>query len=273
MTLCLFLYTIWNVHTHGWTTSNILLPTEDDAQAIGFYNDSFYILGGTRNPNQMTQYNTAQSEMTTLSSLSVSVVGVSQFYTTLDDILYMIHPSGDSFSAYDLLKTNIFIANWNNMTPPVTTHGSSCIQTMPGYLFVVGGGDGTGPYSSALQIYSWFVNTPSMSIKRGRVTCVIHPYNNKLYALSGSSDSTWFEARIEAINISQMDAINTIWIMGNALVTIIGWCVQRTISDTWTTYNDVNQVFDVVTEQVSNGGSLNYGVEGAATIMVDNVVY
>eukprot|EP01083_Nonionella_stella_P226072 803225_1 len=286
MTLFFLFYTIWNVHIHGWTTSNILLPTADSAQAVGFYNDSFYILGGVINGNQMTQYNTAQNEMITLPSLSVSVIGDSQFYSTLNDILYMIHRSGDSFSSYDL-KTNTFIANWNNMTPPVTTHGPACVQTMTGYLFVVGGGDGSGPYSSALQIYSfgnnsWFINTPSMNIKRGRLTCIIHPSNNKLYALSGSSDSTWYEASIEAINVSQMDAIQSeSWVTLSSQLLIGVYSPRSVIHDTSIiviggyrgSYIALNQVVDVVTEQVSDGGSLNYGAEAAATIMVGNVVY
>eukprot|EP01083_Nonionella_stella_P180419 643304_1 len=71
-----------------WTQSPTLLPTNNVHQAIGYFNHTISMLGGSGNGNGLVHYDIVSDQMTIGTSFNHSLSGWSQFYTQIGEKLY-----------------------------------------------------------------------------------------------------------------------------------------------------------------------------------------
>eukprot|EP01083_Nonionella_stella_P002023 5826_1 len=71
-----------------WTQSPTLLPTTNHRQAIGYFNHTISILGGSGDEMKLVHYDILSDQMTIGTSFNHSVYGFSQFYTQIGAKLY-----------------------------------------------------------------------------------------------------------------------------------------------------------------------------------------
>eukprot|EP01084_Bolivina_argentea_P214886 364762_1 len=246
--------------------------------AIGHYNDTIYLLGGVNNPYQMVQYDIKNSEFTDYTTTYLSDNTGSQisgqYYTSLSNILYMIHPDGNRFSTFDL-TTKIFQSDWNSIRIPTDVNAYGCLASTTDYLFVLGGF--SGGYLNRFQALKistmiWSTSISSLNTARGQCCCNFHPTTNEVYAIGGEGSS----GTIEKINVEN-DIFNRGWgYIDNLLDSSIysrSMIHKDTILVVGGRYTDAVQVIDITTGQLSSGGHLSYAVSRVSAIIVNNIAY
>eukprot|EP01084_Bolivina_argentea_P253855 426577_1 len=276
-----------------WTTATSTLPRADARAAIGHYNQSIFILGGTNYRFQLTEYNIVNDKFIDYgtSVLGDHTYGSGQFYTQINNILYIINVGGASLSTFDT-TTKIFTPNYNDVTIPIAVDTTSCLaSTNDGsYLFVVGGGPNSSPLTS-LQIFNmqsntWLSNTPAMQTQRSKFSCIVHPTKNELYAIGGINGTNvpWLNS-VEVLNVNHA-SLNNIefqtWryiddnllhpisasravMVGNDILVIGGGNSDGYVDDI--------QIINAITYQISSGGFMNYAIMEETVIVVDNTIY
>eukprot|EP01084_Bolivina_argentea_P132931 234567_1 len=105
----------------SWVTSNLILPRGGDANmAIGYFNDSIFLLGGNAYGYQMLEYKVFEKEFIDHGELAISdnTFGFGQYYTQINDTIYIIDPDGDKLSVFHM-NTKIFEKSWNSVVIPL----------------------------------------------------------------------------------------------------------------------------------------------------------
>eukprot|EP01084_Bolivina_argentea_P001627 3000_1 len=283
----------------AWLSGTTLIPRPTTNMAIGYYNGFIYLLGGARtySVKQLLQYDIINNEFIDNGqyNLPVSIFGNGQFYTQINNYLYIINPDqGNTFVRFDL-QTKTFESHWNtiNIHKPVRHLG--CLASTTQYLFVIGGHNYANGLLNAFQVFNllyniWLTNTSSMYQGRVECSCIVHPETNRLYAIGGY-DLFLPLNTIESILISD-NIPNQNWkYMTHNLIyaaqqsrSIIYKIYIFVIGGIYTYKNDLDskiyrfnidqlQVINTITGEISLGPLLNYGIYGTAAINVHDIAY
>eukprot|EP01083_Nonionella_stella_P209589 759607_1 len=234
LTLFLPSYIIASYDYNDWIgPSSPTLPRDVYQAAAGYdsTNNRIWILGDWPGDKSLMSYDIDSNFFTNYSALSNGITGLGNFYTQIDDILYMISGIGGSYSypagstpvIHNKLSTfNVntaqFTYYYQNIDIPLTvdTYGESdgCLASIDDALFVLGGGHGNVykyEYVQVLNLTSstWIYSPDIAYLNEGRLftSCVVHPYNNALYVIGGYNRSLE-TATIEKLYVGDLAQIS-----------------------------------------------------------------
>eukprot|EP01083_Nonionella_stella_P139855 427523_1 len=286
-------FVIISLCTSQWISPDHVLPRASHEMAVGAYNKTVFLLGGSNpNPNQLVEYKIDSNVFIDhgASALSNSLSCSSQCSTQMDNKLYIITwYSAQSLSIYNM-ATNTFTPDWAAPFPIEVNHYACLTSSFP-YLFVVGGyrNFGASPidyhYMDTIQILhvetKQWTDGPVMLTKRGRFSCAM--YQDELYAIGGvyGDSAGEYLSSIEKINIQSKSseyignligpAESTRAVIYNDLIWVIGGLYRTSDS---IMIRDTVHIIDPITANVSlSSERLIYPVDGVAAIVVNNVIY
>eukprot|EP01084_Bolivina_argentea_P223661 378388_1 len=278
--------------SRSWNSSSVPLLGSQSTMGIGYYNNSIFLIGGT-NKKQVTEYDITSDIMIDYGTDAIpyDINGNAQFYTQVDEILFMINPSGNTISTYNL-KTHQFTYSWNDVTIPISGAGSQgCMTSINNYLFIVGGKLTNNNNKNTFQIlnmstYEWTIGS-NMIYTRSSPSCNVHPVTETLYVIGGYSGymSTLNPRKtIEKIFVGENINIGTqIWeqlndqlldftfhrsVVFEDYIIIIGG--YRPSAPKILEIQSINCLTDDVQHFT---GFLNYGISGAGVIIAQNTLY
>eukprot|EP01083_Nonionella_stella_P182428 656475_1 len=265
-------------------TSTSTLPYTDLMMAYGEHDGSIYIIGGDKHRKQLTEYDIQQNAIIDLGSSIISddtrIGGQS---TQIGSILYMIDPSGDKLSVFDM-QSKVFENNWHSVTFPQRLDYTGCLASTTEYLFVVGGYklfatlDHLQTYDLSLQ--TW-LSTVYMNELRQGPACLVHPVPSlRLYALGGWAG--FFRSDFESIDIDA-DITQQTWQNRGNLITAMnaGRCVSYSTlifcvggRERVDAFLNTIQVIDPMNgDVVTEGDTLGTGVYAPAVVLVGQIIY
>eukprot|EP01084_Bolivina_argentea_P220513 373698_1 len=270
----------------NWTTGTTKLPRIDNKYAIGHYNNTIFLIGGQSNPYQLVEYDIMQNQFSDkgLIAISDSTAGAGQFYTQINNAIYMIDSSGNHLSRYDM-KNKLFENQWSNIIFETNVGFKGCLSSANGYMFVVGGEGSQNVFQVLnLSTNTWMENAPPMNTARKSFSCIANPTTNELYAIGGWTGGTIPRDRIEKIYIgNNIEQQNWIYI-DNLLIPV---SISRSILIKHT--NEIlvvggsyqtglklakrMQLINCTAGKVSYGGFLSSKVKLTSAIIVNNVAY
>eukprot|EP01083_Nonionella_stella_P129229 392052_1 len=205
LTLLLPSHILASYDYNNWIApSSPTLSRDIDMSAVGYdsSNNTIWILGGypyNGDPQSLISYDIVSNLFTdyTVTALSDDVWGWGDFYTQIDDILYMIDPLGNKLSTFNV-KTAQFTYHYQNIDIPHEVSESGCLASIDDALFVVGGASWIGGSPSKhvqvlnLTNSTWIVSPEVDYLNHGRrsTSCIVHPYNNALYAIGGDNGTS-----------------------------------------------------------------------------------
>eukprot|EP01084_Bolivina_argentea_P107497 192194_1 len=267
-------------------TSDLQLPRAFTGGAIGYHNDTIFLLG---QDESLVEYIISKNNITDHgAALPTDLYGNSQFYTQIDETLYMIDPLIFAISSYDL-NTNVF--NYEAFVPIGRT--KQCLAGVANNLFVLGGYTHKTTYSN-FQIFNissqeWS-SGPDMLYNRHGFTCNVHPITEELYAIAGFETQLtknpvqrYYRSEIEKINISSIKNItNEAWIQLPQPL-FPGYQVRSVVFEDYIfviggLYNDnkrihIQSINCVTGEVTTEAAFLNYGVSKAGAIIANELLY
>eukprot|EP01084_Bolivina_argentea_P297116 511802_1 len=283
-------------YTGTWQSGTSVLPRADSFMAIGHWNGSIFLLGGTNERNALVEYNIISDQMIDYgnNSLPTRIFGYNTFYTQQNELLFMIDPFDNVLNVMDL-SSKMFISNWHsvNMTPPIES-GFRCLASTQEFIFMMGGYNTEYKIINDLQIlslstYAWIPNAPSMFWKRYNHACVFHPESEKLYVMGGygkpvncsgycSGDITSVEEiKVENIlNNKWEKTTDLLFARHSARATTYGYNILVIGGDVWDdslgNYKDIDEVevINIYTNKVTLTARLNYPISSAAIINVQD---
>eukprot|EP01084_Bolivina_argentea_P268075 455232_1 len=221
------------------------------------------------------------------SVLANDTLGTGQYYTQINDTVYMISPSGDQFNIYNL-QNKQFINNWNDIVINTNVANKACIASNSNYIFVVGGGENGGVLNDfqALDLLAnaWVQNTSPLNKGRYAHSCVVHEEVGYLYAIGGygtGGQRTGYT--VEKTNVSVTNISNSNWTQ-LPLELLEGTAGTRSIiykstiwiltGYWWNKYHDTIQILNVTNDQISWGPTMQNAVENSSPINVhDYIMY
>eukprot|EP01083_Nonionella_stella_P129230 392053_1 len=206
LTLLLPSHILASYEYNNWIApSSPTLPRDIRWAAVAYdsSNNTIWILGDfpyNGDPRSLISYDIDSNIFTdyTATALSDYVWGWGDFYTQIDDILYMIDPSGDKLSTFNV-NTAQFTYYYQNIDIPLGALNYGCLASIDDALFVLG----AGPTPSLLDpkkhvqvlnltTRTWIVSPEVDYLNHGRrsTSCIVHPYNNALYAIGGDNGTS-----------------------------------------------------------------------------------
>eukprot|EP01083_Nonionella_stella_P092765 259795_1 len=283
-----------------WIVGNPSFPRVFSAAAIGFWNNSIFILGGyaaadaqSTGLKQFVEYNLVNSSIMDHGAnyFSQSIFGIGQFYHQQHNYLYMIDPFSQTLCMLDLSATTKELqSNWNSVTIPHNVNAYGCLVGNDEYLFIVGGDStvGYGDYVDYLQILQlsplqWLSNTPSLNSGRRSAACIIHESSGFLYAIGGFGGPGLIK-EIEKVNIANI--LSNSWQITSELIysadgarAILYDSDYILVFGGWRAFsphvaNEYIQIIDTKTDTVSlSSSTLHFPVETATVIKIENKMY
>eukprot|EP01083_Nonionella_stella_P290033 986872_1 len=283
-----------------WIVGNPSFPRVFSAAAIGFWNNSIFILGGyaaadaqSTGLKQFVEYNLVNSSIMDHGAnyFSQSIFGIGQFYHQQHNYLYMIDPFSQTLCMLDLSATTKELqSNWNSVTIPHNVNAYGCLVGNDEYLFIVGGDStvGYGDYVDYLQILQlsplqWLSNTPSLNSGRRSAACIIHESSGFLYAIGGFGGPGLIK-EIEKVNIANI--LSNSWQITSELIysadgarAILYDSDYILVFGGWRAFsphvaNEYIQIIDTKTDTVSlSSSTLNFPVSSTSVIIVENTIY
>eukprot|EP01083_Nonionella_stella_P095416 267875_1 len=282
----------------SWTQSSTNMPVTRAESAVGFSSTHHvaWILGGYGSEKYVMLFNVTSKSFTDYTydenHLSLNIAGKAQFYTQIEEYVYMINNAGFQIIRFnmDLGVQDSFVIN----VPQIVYHGgytahgdqpclASVTQSGLQYLFVVGGTEYYGQssrYASAkhnLQILNLNDNTwsngPNMTIPRGHNSCITNKNGDKLYTIGGWTDDG--ADTVEMLNISNVLNISNQWVVlpdllspgmgqtravlnGKDIVIVGGWAFDAGVS---------TNIIDTFTDTIIVSGSLYTQVSGTTPVV------
>eukprot|EP01084_Bolivina_argentea_P175128 303324_1 len=281
----------------GWITSSVSMPRENYDMAIGYYDNSIYLLGGYIHQFQLIEYDIGTNKMIDHgeNKLPTKVYGEAQYYSVSNNIIFMIDHFGANLFTFDL-TTLSFINDGNNIhfNIPYNVSTEACIASTDEFLYIVGGRNSENIFLNTLQIFTistneWSTTTPAMKSKRGALTCNIHPQNNMLYAIGGTVEIIESKGgldTVEAILINTANIDNQEWeYLGGHLIHPVSFArsiIYRTsilvlggiFQGETNAYYDWGaiQVIDITTGMISLGGGMGADYKHSA-IIANDIIY
>eukprot|EP01083_Nonionella_stella_P143158 444256_1 len=274
-----------------WIVGNPSFPRVFSAAAIGFWNNSIFILGGyaaadaqSTGLKQFVEYNLVNSSIMDHGAnyFSESIYGFGQFYHQQHHYLYMISPSSQTLCMFDLSTTAKELQyNWNSVTIPHNINSRGCLAGNDEYLFIVGGDD-TFLRMQILQLspLEWLSNPPSLNTARRNAACIIHESSGFLYAIGGWPSWQSFE-KVSITNILSnswqitpdllhpADGARALLYDSDYILIIGGWRAYEPHIG-----NEYVQIIDTKTDIVSlSSSTVNFPVQAATVIIAENTIY
>eukprot|EP01083_Nonionella_stella_P065340 171113_1 len=259
--------------------------------AIGAYNDSIFILGGSittvNNQRQMTEYQIEFNNMVYYGPnyLSHDFVNYGTYYAQLGHMLYIMNEGGASLSVYDMKNKQM---DFNFTTIPVkqTTSSYSCLAATKTYLIVTSAGDYSITDSNmTIQTFSliamqWTNNIQSMNQKRFAHSCIVDPVTNILYVIGGDSRQELLDS-VETVHTnasvptwSYIDKLSVAArgtravLFNDDMIFVIGGRTSDNV------HLDIVQIINTVDNTVSMlSQQLPYTLESTAAVVVHGVLY
>eukprot|EP01083_Nonionella_stella_P093297 261403_1 len=289
LTLLLPSHILASFDYNNWIApSSPTLSRDIDMSAVGYdsSNNTIWILGGypyNGDPQSLISYDIVSNLFTdyTVTALSDDVWGWGDFYTQIDDILYMIDPSGDKLSTFNV-NTAQFTYYYQNIDIPLGALNYGCLASIDDALFVLGGGTSSKHVQVLnLTTRTWIVSpeVDYLNQSRTRSSCIVHPYNNALYAIGGIPDTETIEKLhvgdlahlsqykwefIESLPHPMSDLRSVVY--ENDIVSIGGY-------NTVTLAENEVFVIDVTTDTVRLSGSMPFDCIRTGFIVARNVLY
>eukprot|EP01083_Nonionella_stella_P070018 187061_1 len=172
------------------TPSTPTLFRADYAMAIGSYGQSIYILGSLNYDHvfQLTEYNISGNVFIDhgLNKFPKEVYGEGQYFTQMDNVLYMIHYEGVILTSYDL-QTDVFNDNYQTIPSNIGEYG--CLTSTDDHLYVIGGyfRNKNLDIVQLLDLTNniWLSGIPSLQQARCSPACAVVPSTNVLYVIGG----------------------------------------------------------------------------------------
>eukprot|EP01084_Bolivina_argentea_P294135 506027_1 len=259
--------------------SPMYLPATCYSMAIGYKSNKIWILGGLHyHSQQLVSYDTDSNNFTAFGDpiLPNDVYGYGQYYTQINDMLYMVNPSGSWLDQFNM--NNQKFSKFSGPEIPVNVDNTACLTSYKNYLIVL---EGYTVQVMNVGLTTWLSDVPSMQVYRQAFSCIAH--NNYLYAIGGSTNggTDKFDS-IEKLNLNdidniehehwifidnlnaKMDATRAIIFENNIMVIPGQGCGLYCI--------DIN-IIDTNTGIVTVNGKLNYSVGWTAAIIVNEILY
>eukprot|EP01084_Bolivina_argentea_P007746 14536_1 len=166
--------------------------------SVGSYNGSIFILGGGSSYYSM-QYASGVFDVLETAETLYNIQGTGDYYTQIDDSLYMIDASRSYLNKYNMnTKKSFTLKEFKEIEINVGMTG--CLTSTDDFIFVLGGNSGTNVQILDLKTMNWLNNIPSMQIQRYDHSCIVDPITSSLWAIGGQNDETYLNS-IETINI------------------------------------------------------------------------
>eukprot|EP01083_Nonionella_stella_P093296 261398_1 len=256
------------------------------AVGYGSINNTIWILGSHYGQleRQLMSYDIDSNLFTDYSATALSndVSGWGDFYTQIDDILYMIDPWNDTLSTFNVNTAQFAYYYQNIEIPHTVSDNDGCLASIDDALFVLGGGT-SYKYVQVLNLTAttWIVSPEVDYLNHGRrsTSCIVHPYNNALYAIGGIPDTETIEKLhvgdlahlsqykwefIESLPHPMSDLRSVVY--ENDIVSIGGY-------NTVTLAENEVFVIDVTTDTVRLSGSMPFDCIRTGFIVARNVLY
>eukprot|EP01084_Bolivina_argentea_P273605 466107_1 len=194
-----------------------VLPRQTRSFAIGVYEDTITMIGGTpsnTNAKQLFQYDTRNNAFIDngTSALSQDIWNEGSFYTQSKNILYIMHYNNPAIHTYNL-QSNEFVTNVaNSLNPPM--YVGQCLASTKDHLFITGGRYlNQNQYLNDVQMMNISTKTwiwiSNMNDKRYVHSCTIDPITNILYVISGvdytNNNNIIYHKSIERIEINNIN--------------------------------------------------------------------
>eukprot|EP01084_Bolivina_argentea_P319770 554660_1 len=292
--LCCVSVTSSTIDYGAWYESQVSMPRANDQMAIAHdtNNSIIWLVSGKSNKQQLVSFNYHHFNFTDYglyylnsSGLITASAGVGQYYTQINNILWMIDAHGTSFNIFDI-ATNIFKHNYSSIVFPQNVHSSSCLASIDNnYLVVNGGQNEVGYYLNTVQIlnissFEWITNVPNLNIARGYHSCIVHHKSEKMYVMGGYdyfANGDTYQDSIEVLDVSDMSNIqHKSWMnIGNLLTRMLGHRSVIYKDDILVfggrsryRYEGTINVINTLTNAVSNGGHLGFTANYMSPIVV-----
>eukprot|EP01083_Nonionella_stella_P190188 704471_1 len=275
-----------------WTTEtspSLRLPRAERQMAIGAWNGSIFILGGSGYHRALVEWDIADNQMidhgtTYLPNMTLISSKPAQFWSQQEEILYMISNELNSFSVFNL-RDKEYILNYKNTTIPIAPLIASCLASYDDRLFVVGGKNQSNGAVNTLQIYNitrdeWSYGA-SLNTAKMNHGCVVHEATGTLFAIGGYNGITQITSN-ERISVDgngameewhyidplkyKMAAVRAV-VFGHDILALSGYSTNAP------NYLPYVQVIDAMTGTVTNGVNLGFGTYCPAVIRVGGIVY
>eukprot|EP01083_Nonionella_stella_P276785 940799_1 len=264
--------------------------------AVGSYNDAIFILGGWGS-KQVVEYSVTDMTFTDHGNeLQYNAYGGGDFYTQIDNTVYMLSGSGSNLNTFDMTN-HVYTAGWKPVLKPVSYTGclTSASVSDIDYIYVVGGYDASTVLNTVQVLKAstmqWLSSIPSMKTPRTRLSCIVDPSTLHLYAIAGKNgagtNSASYLKTIEKVSVNNMaqnqwqftsstltqPAIGARSILHDERILIIGGRYFDG-NGKGITYLDTIHVIDPQTDTVTLPyASLPRGVAQAAAVIVNSNLY
>eukprot|EP01083_Nonionella_stella_P273242 926848_1 len=178
------------------TISNLYRPGGLLSHAVGYDNNSRIWLIGRYGVHyedsysrQLMSYDIDSNSFTYYSKTELSnpVFGHGDFETQIGDILYILDGvDGNKLSTFNV-KTAEFTYYYQNIDIPYAADLGGCLASIEGALFVAGAIGLKYVQVLNLTTGTWIVSPEADPLSGGinDAACIVHPYNNSLYVISG----------------------------------------------------------------------------------------
>eukprot|EP01083_Nonionella_stella_P309452 1096062_1 len=319
MMICLHTIECWTIHVllhmllitsttaqkyGGWSSCSPSFAMSRSAHqaAIGYSSthDSIWIIGGSTAKVDLIQFIEGSSSSELSSVLQNDVYGGAQFWTQIDEYVYIIDPRyASSFMRFHV-DSRAQQWNYQNITIPVyEDYGSgywyglfTCLTSInvagTDYLVVVGGSTRgmNGEYVAindtqilSLSTFVWESNVPTMNIPRRLAACVT--VNDTIYAIAGRGENGCCVEdldTVETLTISDMSSKPGSWttVPDTLTATMKGHRALVYGTDILVFYS-LNghqiDVIDSITNTISPDGYVDVAGRNSAPIVVSNRIY
>eukprot|EP01083_Nonionella_stella_P111152 325903_1 len=253
-----------------WIPGNATLPRSGGGWAVGSYNGSTFILGGSYEQRQIIEYQHHQNKFIdkgeNASNATIKSWGA-QFYVQKEEKIYMVTEASSYFTVFDMHSLQL-TSQWQNLPLKQYVDTGACVAASDHHLFVTGGIDGS-TYLDTLQMLSLssheWVNAPPMNHAREQHACVVH--QDRLWVFSGWSGGSPNVETYERITIISTNVSQHSW---TDITPLHG---PRQLTPPPRIKNDVF-IFNVSTDQFYQSlDTLLYGVESPGVTLVNDNIY
>eukprot|EP01084_Bolivina_argentea_P055081 101000_1 len=268
-----------------WYIGSTSIPRGQTMMATASWNGRIVLLGGNTDREQFISFNQTTKIFTDHGQyyLSVPIRGAGQFYSQINSQLYVIESSGTHFGVFDLL-TDLYTTQ--SPVIPIYVSWRSCIAAHSTLLAVVGGVSKSNYCLNTLfmlnisqtQSYNYWVSGPNMTIGRAFHACIVHPKQNKLYAIAGISGTGNTHVKsVEEISVHNI-LFNRWEIIGNLKSNVNVYGIRCVIvGDNIVVFGDISTDIHVIHTNDNNtltpGGALNYSAHYTATLISMHTIY
>eukprot|EP01084_Bolivina_argentea_P093217 167671_1 len=266
-----------------WYSSVTKMPRVESRMAIGYYNNSIFLVGGYQMWRyQWTQFDIQSQKFVANKSIALAeqTWGTGQFYIQIDNKLLTIDVGHTYFNVF-FLNNQTFIKNWFNPGWGSDVGSSACVAYEYPYIFIIGGDSPVYGILNTLKGYNMLTHTiyaslDTLQTERSQLSCITH--SSILYAIAGQDNSYTHLNTIEKLNfsvpINQTSWSNNAQVLSQAVVgsravkfkdyiLVIGGKNNIHIQ----TINTINGVVDLLPLPLAN--SVYY----TAPIIINHVIY